>query len=76
MKRVYIICEGQSEEAFVKHILSQHFENLQIYLTPIIIPTSRKQKGWGLNYDRVKFFITNTLIYLIEMDLIASTKVG
>ncbi len=59
MKRVYIICEGQSEEAFVKHILSQHFENLQIYLTPIIIPTSRKQKGGGLNYDRVKFFITN-----------------
>lgn len=59
MKRVYIICEGQSEETFVKHILSQHFENLQIYLTPIIIPTSRKQKGGGLNYDRVKFFITN-----------------
>ena len=54
MKRVYIICEGQSEEAFVKHILSQHFENLQIYLTPIIIPTSRKQKGGGLKYHRIK----------------------
>lgn len=61
IKRVYVICEGQSEEAFVKHILSQHFENLQIYLTPIVIPTSPKHKGGGLNYDRIKFFITNKL---------------
>lgn len=37
MQFVYILCEGQSEEAFVKQVLSPYLQANQIYTTPIVL---------------------------------------
>ena len=41
MKRVYILCEGQTEEAFINELLGPYFANLSIYITPIIYTTKQ-----------------------------------
>lgn len=48
--------EGQTEEAFVKRVLAPHFEPLGIYLTVVIVETSRaasgaKRRGGGGNWS-------------------------
>ena len=37
MQQLYILCEGQSEEAFVKQVLSPYLQGFQIYATPIVL---------------------------------------
>lgn len=61
MQRIFIVCEGESEETFVKHILAPYFYSLGLYLTPFKLSTSKGHKGGALNYDRVKPFITKLL---------------
>lgn len=45
MKRAYLVVEGQTEERFVKDVLSAHFEPLSLYLTPIIVTTKVVKDG-------------------------------
>ncbi|MGH2327478.1 DUF4276 family protein [Campylobacter taeniopygiae] len=59
--RCYVICEGQSEEKFINETLSPYFYNVDIYLTPLTIPTSKGCKGGALSYDRVVDFIVKKL---------------
>lgn len=59
MKRVYIICEGQSEEAFIRQVLMPYFK--QHYLIPKVTKTSIGHKGGGLKYHRIKKEILNLL---------------
>jgi hypothetical protein len=54
MIRVYIICEGITEELFVKKILQPYFELKNILVIP------RGLKG-GFNYDSLKFYLIKTL---------------
>ncbi|MFZ6844956.1 DUF4276 family protein [Undibacterium sp. RuTC16W] len=54
MTRVYIIVEGQTEEAFVRELLSPHYARIGIYFTPIIISTSPGYKGGVVSYAKVK----------------------
>lgn len=58
MKRGYILCEGQTEEAFVNEILAPYFENMQIYIQPIVLVTRRttlKQYHGGVSsYSKVR----------------------
>lgn len=56
MKRVYILCEGQSEEVFIRQVLAPYFINInsQHCLTPIVTKTSAGHKGGGLKYHRIK----------------------
>lgn len=61
MTRIFIVCEGQTEEKFVKDTLAPFFHPLSLYLTPLLIPTSKGHKGGGLTYERVKNFILNKL---------------
>ncbi len=55
---IYVIVEGQTEEQFIKRILSIYFSKFQIYFKPIIIETSRtphqKHKGGFVNYNHIK----------------------
>ena len=58
MKRIYILCEGQTEERFVKELFIPRFQGKQIYITPVILPTKRIASGGrfrgGLrNYSKV-----------------------
>lgn len=59
MKRVCVVCEGQSEETFVRNVLAPAFSALD--LQPMLVETSRGHKGGGLTYARVKSFVCNTL---------------
>lgn len=61
MIRVYVVCEGPTEETFVRDVLAPEFAYQQIFLTARGIKTSPDQKGGALNYDRVRPFIINCL---------------
>ena len=61
MIRVFVICEGQTEERFIKDIFASYFNPQKFYIQPLMIPTSKTGKGGALNYQRVKDFICDKL---------------
>lgn len=54
MNRVYLLVEGQTEEAFVNELLMPHYARIGLYLTPIIVSTSPGYKGGLVSYAKVK----------------------
>lgn len=54
MTRVYLVVEGQTEEAFVRELLTPHYARIGIYLTPIITSTSPGFKGGIVSYGKIK----------------------
>lgn len=61
MIRGYVVCEGQTEETFIRDVIAPILANQQIYLTARLIPTSKNNKGGALTYERVRRFIINSL---------------
>ncbi len=61
MKRVCIVCEGQTEETFVRDVLAPAFYDLGLNLIPEMVETSPGHKGGALAYTRVKRHLRNTL---------------
>lgn len=45
MTRLYVVVEGQSEEAFVKGVLAPYLQGSAVEATPIIVTTSRAAAG-------------------------------
>lgn len=62
MKKVYIYCEGQTEEAFINEILYPYFFGINILIIPIICATKRtgtkKHKGGVSDYNKIKKELT------------------
>ena len=54
MSRVYILVEGQTEEAFVDEVMVGPYAATGVYLTPIIVNTSAGHKGGLTSYSKVK----------------------
>ena len=54
MTRVYVFCEGQTEETFVRGVLGPHFQHMNVWLTPILIRTGPKGKGGVSSYGKIK----------------------
>ena len=54
MKCVCIVCEGQTEETFVRDVLAPAFYDLGLSLIPEMVETSPGHKGGALKYERVK----------------------
>ena len=57
MKRVFVYCEGLSEEAFVNNLLNPYFAQMGIYVYPILCTTSRKHgqfKGGATTYGKIR----------------------
>lgn len=56
MKRVYVLCEGQTEERFVQDVLFGYLQNSDILLIPVVIATKRtlneKFKGGIVSYEK------------------------
>jgi len=52
--RVHVFCEGQTEETFVRDLLSQHFDEINIFLNPIVVRTSKYGKGGISTYGKIK----------------------
>jgi len=61
MIRGYVICEGQTEETFIRDVIAPILAYQQIYLTARLIPTSKNNKGGALTYERVRRFVINSL---------------
>jgi hypothetical protein len=40
MKRLYLLVEGQTEETFVRELLTPHYAHLDLFISPIIVRTS------------------------------------
>jgi hypothetical protein len=55
MKRIHIFCEGQTEEIFVREILTPAFLHQQICLNPIVLRTSAKQRGGAVSYGKIRW---------------------
>jgi hypothetical protein len=54
MSHVYLLVEGQTEEAFVRELLVPHYSELGLYLFPIVANTSPSQKGGVVSYAKIK----------------------
>ena len=61
MMRVYVVCEGQTEETFIRDVIAPVLAHQQIYLTARLISTSKNNKGGALTYERVRRFVINSL---------------
>jgi len=62
MTRIHIICEGQTEEAFVNNLLVPHFAPRNIMLYPSLIGKPG-YKGGFVNFNRLFIDIQNRLLY-------------
>ncbi|WP_211831709.1 DUF4276 family protein [Porphyromonas levii] len=76
MKRLMIICEGQSEQSFVENVLSPYLYNQgNVFdVRGTLIPTSKGHKGGNVSYDK---FINkiNEVLRNESTDTIVSTMV-
>lgn len=54
MQHFIVVCEGQTEERFVKSVLAPSLVHSGIILEPQTIRTSSSQKGGALSYSRVR----------------------
>src|SRR5258708_7768822 len=54
MTRIYLLVEGQTEEAFVNELLVPHYARLDRFLTPIIVSTSPGYRGGVVSYAKIK----------------------
>lgn len=54
MSRVYLLVEGQTEEAFVNELMMPVYASRGLYLTPIIVSTSPGHKGGVVSYGKVR----------------------
>lgn len=61
MTQVIVVCEGQTEERFVKEILARSLWVEDLYLYPRLIPTSPTSKGGSLSGQRVIGFLRDLL---------------
>ena len=61
MKTVILVGEGQTEENFVKRVLSPNLALRHVYVEPRLIATSPTARGGALNRQRVLRFLRNTL---------------
>jgi hypothetical protein len=58
MRRLYVLCEGQTEEEFVNVILNPYLQSVGVFAQPIICTTkrtpSKKYKGGVTSFVKVK----------------------
>jgi len=54
MTRVYLLVEGQTEEAFVRELLVPHYARFGLFLYPVLVSTSPGHKGGVVSYAKIK----------------------
>lgn len=57
-----VVCEGQTEEAFVDRVLASYMATHGVYVEPRVVPTSRYGRGGALTGQRVLGFLRRTLL--------------
>jgi hypothetical protein len=61
MKRVCVVCEGQTEETFIREVLAPSFSELNITIIGQTVETTVGKKGGSLNYQRIRNHIFRSL---------------
>lgn len=61
MRRICVVCEGQTEEEFILQVLAPSLYTLGLNLVPEMIETSPGHRGGALSYERVRKHLRNTL---------------
>jgi Domain of unknown function (DUF4276) len=61
MRRVVVVCEGQTEEAFISRVLFPTFAEAGLQLQGITVETSPGHKGGAMRYDRLRPAVQNAL---------------
>lgn len=61
MRRVVIVCEGQTEEAFISRVLCPAFLDRGLHLQGITVETSTGHKGGAMRYARLLPALRNAL---------------
>lgn len=56
---VFVIAEGQTEEAFIKLIVAPALTHLRVFVKPIVLRTSRDSAGGAVSWDRFKLNVKN-----------------
>lgn len=75
MKRIYIVVEGQTEQEFVRNVLSPFFlKNGVLSVIPILIRTSKTGRGGHVNAQHLRRTI-NGLLSSMKGDVVVSTFV-
>jgi Domain of unknown function (DUF4276) len=54
MSRVYVLVEGQTEEAFLNELLVPYYASRGLYLYPIIVSTSPGYRGGVVSYAKIR----------------------
>jgi len=57
---ITVLCEGKTEQKFIKSILSPYFQQKNIIMTPIIV-SKKGEKGGDVKFQRVKGDIVTAL---------------
>lgn len=60
MIEVIVVCEGQTEERFVKDVLATHFGQQGVFLSPRVIHTSLRGRGGDVGRARDGGFRNST----------------
>ena len=61
MIEVIVVCEGQTEETFVRNVLATPLADRNVIVQPRLITTSPSGKGGALSRDRIVRYLRNTL---------------
>ncbi len=66
MTRLYVVCEGQTEETFVATILAPHFMPRKVEVQPLTLPNkrnsnARRHKGGWVDYGKARRFIREVM---------------
>jgi len=61
MKRLYVVVEGQTESEFIKSVVSPYLLQFSIYVTPIVMHTSRSQRGGMTSYNHLRNEVSRLL---------------
>ena len=61
MIRVHVICEGQTEETFIKELLAKQFESRDLYFFPTLIGT-QFHRGGNVRADRLVHALKTKLL--------------
>ena len=65
MVTIYVFAEGQTEESFIKNVVAPSLSYSEIYLIPMLIPTSKSGKGGAISYGRL---VRNAKILLAQQN--------
>ena len=61
MTEAVVVCEGQTEEVFVRDVLGPPLAEREVFVEPRLARTSSRGKGGALSGQRVLRFLRNTL---------------